>query len=176
MSGHNRWSQIKHQKGAADKKRSALFSKLLRAIAVAARTDNNPGFNPQLRTAIDKAKQHNVPNDSIQRAINRSSEAKDLEEVVVEAYGPGGVAFIIEAITDNTNRTISEIKHLLLSREGKIANQGSVMWSFEKNNEGEWGAKFPQQVEGNDMKKIQVLIEILNEHSDVQKVTTNSDI
>lgn len=173
MSGHNKWSQIKNQKGAADKKRGLLFSKLLKAIAIAAKGDPNPQFNPRLRSAIDQAKKANVPLDTIDRAVSKASEEKSLEDVVVEAYGPEGVALIIEGITDNTNRTIAEIKHLLTEHQAKIANPGSVLWSFEKKD-GAWQAKFPQAISDAAKAQVAELVEVLNDHDDVQLVTTNA--
>ncbi len=172
MSGHNKWSQIKNQKGATDKKRGQLFSKLLKAISIAAKTEANPQFNPRLRSAMEKAKEFNVPQDNIERAVSKASEAKNLEDIVVEAYGPEGVALIIEGITDSTNRSISEIKHILTENGAKIANPGSVLWSFEKTN-NEWKAKFPQEISEDGRKKVASLIEALEEHEDVQNVTTN---
>jgi len=175
MSGHNKWSQIKNQKGAADLKRGRLFSKLLKAISIAAKTEPNPNFNPRLRSAIEKAEENNVPKDNIERAINKAKEEKNLEDIVVEAYGPEGSAIIIEGITDNTNRAISEIKHLLTEHGGKIANPGSVLWSFEKKD-GEWRAKFPQTISDDAKEKLNQLISALEEHEDAQKVTTNTSL
>src|SRR3989344_524111 len=113
MSGHNKWSQIKNRKGVQDAKKSLTFSKLLAAIAVAAKSNPKPDANPRLRSVIEKAKENNVPLENIERAINKAAEQKDLQEVLIEAYGPEGVGILIEAITDNSNRTISEIRHLL---------------------------------------------------------------
>ncbi len=175
MSGHNKWSQIKNQKGATDKKRGQLFSKILKAISIAAKTEANPQFNPRLRSAMEKAKEFNVPQDNIERAISKASEAKNLEDMVIEAYGPEGVALIIEAITDNTNRTVAEIKHVLTENNAKIANPGSVLWSFEKANNG-WQAKFPQAISEAGKEQVSRLVEALEEHDDVQNVITNSSL
>lgn len=172
MSGHNKWSQIKTQKGITDKKRGQLFSKILKAISIAAKTEANPQFNPRLRSAMETAKEFNVPLDNIERAVSKASETKNLEDVVVEAYGPEGVALIIEAITDNTNRTIAEIKHLLTENNAKIAHPGSVLWSFEKTADG-WKAKFPQAISESAKEQVSKLIEALEEHDDVQNITTN---
>ena len=172
MSGHNKWSQIKTQKGITDKKRGQLFSKILKAISIAAKTEANPQFNPRLRSAMETAKEFNVPLDNIERAVSKASETKNLEDVVVEAYGPEGVALIIEAITDNTNRTIAEIKHVLTENNAKIAHPGSVLWSFEKTTEG-WKAKFPQAISASAKEQVSKLIEALEEHDDVQNITTN---
>lgn len=172
MSGHNKWSQIKNQKAATDKKRGQIFSKILKAISIAAKTEPNPQFNPRLRSAIETAKAANVPQDNINRAVSKASEEKAMEDIVVEAYGPEGASLIIEGITDNTNRSISEIKHILTENNAKIANPGSVLWSFEKTESG-WKAKFPQEISEDGKKKIADLIEALEEHDDVQNITPN---
>jgi YebC/PmpR family DNA-binding regulatory protein len=176
MSGHSKWAQIKHKKGATDKKRAQLFSKLLKAISAAAKSEPNPQFNPRLRSAIEKAKENNVPQENIEKAVSRASEEKNLEDLIIEAYGPGGIAMIITAITDNRNRTISEIKHLLNENEAKMANPGSVLWSFEqKAGNSEWAPKFPQETTAADNEKIGSLVSELEEHEDVQNVITNSN-
>lgn len=172
MSGHNKWSQIKTQKGITDKKRGQLFSKILKAISIAAKTEANPQFNPRLRSAMETAKEFNVPLDNIERAVSKASETKNLEDVIIEAYGPEGVALIIEGITDNTNRTIAEIKHILTEHNAKIAHPGSVLWSFEKTPEG-WKAKFPQAISESAKGQVSKLVEALEEHDDVQNITTN---
>ncbi|MBI4134617.1 MAG: YebC/PmpR family DNA-binding transcriptional regulator [Candidatus Sungbacteria bacterium] len=135
MSGHSRWKQIKHKKEAADKKRGGLFSKLAKAITVAARKGTYPEMNTQLRLAIQRARGANMPSENIERAIARSDPAKadaELFEVTYEAYAPGGSALLIEGITDNKNRTAAEIKRILAEHGGKLAETGSVAWMFEK--------------------------------------------
>jgi YebC/PmpR family DNA-binding regulatory protein len=178
MSGHNKWSQIKHKKGVSDVKRGRVFSKLLRAISIAAKDEPNPQFNPRLRTAVETAKEALVPAENIERAINKASEQKDLSEMIIEAYGPEGSAIIIEAITDNTNRTISEIKKILSDHGAKFANQGSVLWAFTAPIKGsenaEWTAKFPQSISEESKIKLNALIEALDEHDDVQNIFTNT--
>lgn len=180
MAGHNKWSQIKNKKGVADAKRGKMFSKILRAISIAAKTEPNPQFNPRLRTAIETAKNNLVPLDNIERAVNKASEQKDLSEMVIEAYGPEGIAMIIEAVTDNTNRTISEVKKILSDHNSKIANPGSVLWAFEApikgSGESGWKAKFPQKISAESQEKLAKLIEDLDEHDDVQKITTNAEV
>lgn len=175
MAGHSHWAGIKHKKGVADQKRGKLFSKLLKAIAVAAKKESDPQFNPRLRTAIEKAKSSNVPLENIERAIKKASEEKDLEEIIIEAYGPSGIALIIEAVTDNSNRTINEIKTALKDGGGKFAEPGSVRWAFEPpiGENQEWKSKFPQKIEEEEKEKLQKLIAILEEHEDVQKIYTN---
>src|SRR3990167_3849222 len=127
MSGHSKWSTIKRAKGAADAKRSQLFTKLAKAVAVAARDGADAAMNPKLRLAIDRARSFSMPKDSIERAIQKGSgagEGTKLEEVRYEAYGPGGVALLIDALTDNRNRTSAEVRHLLERHGGGPAGAG----------------------------------------------------
>jgi YebC/PmpR family DNA-binding regulatory protein len=136
MSGHSKWSQINHKKGAADAKRSAIFTKVANMITVAARVGGgDPRNNPRLDVAIAKARAVNMPNDNIERAIKRGTgelEGVTLESLELEAYGPGGSALIIEAITDNKNRTITELRNVLSRHGGKLAESGSVIYQFAK--------------------------------------------
>ena len=175
MSGHSHWAGIKHKKGAADAKRGEVFGKLLAAITVAANGEPNPDFNPRLRTAVLKAKEANVPADRIAAAITRASDAMGgLEDLILEAYGPGGAALLIEAASANRNRTIPEIKKILADHGGKWAESGSVRWAFEASPDGNWRAKFPQGLGPKDAGKLAELIAALEEHSDVQKIHTSS--
>lgn len=137
MAGHSKWAQIKRQKGVADQRRGAVFAKLANAITVAARNGTDPEMNFQLRIAIDKAKAANMPKDNIERAIERvkGSGGAALEEVVFEAYGPGGTAFLIETATDNRNRTVGEIRAALNKYDGKLAESGSVGYLFKKRGQ-----------------------------------------
>jgi YebC/PmpR family DNA-binding regulatory protein len=137
MSGHSKWSSIKHKKGAADAKRGKLFSKLSRAIIVAAREGGaDPAANLALQNAIEKARSYSMPKDNIERAIARGSgqdsDASTFETIVYEGYAPGGVALIVEALTDNRNRTASEVRHLFAKNEGNLGESGSVAWLFER--------------------------------------------
>ncbi len=134
MSGHSKWSTIKRAKGAADAKRSQLFTKLAKAISVAARNGADINMNAKLRLAVERARSFSLPKDNIERAIQKGAgggEGGRLEEVRYEAYGPGGVALLIDALTDNKNRTSSEIRHLLERHGGRLAEVGSVAWMFE---------------------------------------------
>lgn len=169
MSGHNKWSQIKHQKGATDKKRGVIFSKIIKALSVAARDEPNPAFNPRLRNLLLKARESAVPSETIERAIKKTQDAEGLKELLLEAYGPGGVAFLIYTITDNRNRTIRELRRLLDEQGGKLAEQGSVRWAFDGDQ-----PKFPQSVSIDDEEKIKKLSDILEAHNDVQKIITNA--
>jgi YebC/PmpR family DNA-binding regulatory protein len=137
MSGHSKWSSIKHKKGAADAKRGKLFSKLARAIIVAARDGGgDPDNNPTLATAIQKAKDASMPKENIQRAIDRGtgagSDGAAIERIVYEGYGPAGVAVMVEALTDNRNRASAEIRHAFSKHGGSLGEPGSVAWIFEK--------------------------------------------
>lgn len=134
MSGHSKWSTIKRQKGVADAKRGAIFTKLGNQIAIAARGGTDPSINSSLALAIDKAKAANMPMANIQRAIDRVADknAAQLEEVMYEGYGPGGIAIIIEAATDNKNRTYPDVRHALTKNGGNVAEPGSVAFQFTR--------------------------------------------
>ena len=135
MSGHSKWSQIKRQKGTADLKRGQLFGKLAKAIIVAAKTGGDPNANLNLKVAIEKARLANMPKESIERVIKRGTgeiEGTKIEEVLYEAISPGGMAMIIEAVTDNKNRTTAEIKNTLNKFQGKLAGPGAVTYQFDR--------------------------------------------
>jgi YebC/PmpR family DNA-binding regulatory protein len=133
MSGHSKWAKVKHKKAKDDAIRGRIFTRLIREITVAARHGGDPNNNPRLRTAIEGARSYNMPQDNIDRAIKRGTgelEGSTFEEVSYEGYGPGGVAILIEAITDNRNRTTSELRHLFSRLGGNLASAGSVAWQF----------------------------------------------
>lgn len=136
MSGHSKWSTIKRQKGANDAKRGAMFTKVAREIAVAARAGGgDPDANYRLRLAMDKARSINMPLDNIKRAIEKATgggEAEAFEEIVYEGYGPGGIAVLVEAATDNRNRTASEVRAIFTKSGGQLAGSGAVAWQFEQ--------------------------------------------
>jgi YebC/PmpR family DNA-binding regulatory protein len=137
VSGHSKWSSIKHKKGAADAKRGKLFSKLSRAIIVAAKEGGgNPADNLALQNAIEKARSYSMPKDNIDRAIAKGSgadaDASAFETVVYEGFGPSGVAVIVEALTDNRNRTASDVRHVFAKNDGNLGGSGAVAWLFER--------------------------------------------
>jgi YebC/PmpR family DNA-binding regulatory protein len=137
LSGHSKWSTIKHKKGAADAKRGKLFSKLSRAIMVAAKEGgSDPATNLALQNAIEKARSYSMPKDNIERAIAKGSgeggDASSFETVVYEGYGPEGVAVLVEALTDNRNRTASDVRHLFTKHGGNLGATGAVAWQFER--------------------------------------------
>ena len=135
MSGHSKWSTIKRQKGANDAKRGAVFTKVAREISIAARPGGgDPDANYRLRLAIDKARSVNMPADNIKRAIDKATgggEAEQYEEIVYEGYGPGGVAVLVEAATDNRNRTAADVRSMFTKAGGQLAGSGAVAWQFE---------------------------------------------
>jgi YebC/PmpR family DNA-binding regulatory protein len=239
MSGHSKWASIKHKKAATDAKRGKQFTKLARAVTVAARDGGgDPDGNPALATAIQKAREASMPKDNIQRAINRGTgeggDADAIEQIVFEGYGPAGVAIMVEALTDNRNRTAAEVRHAFSRHRGSLGEPGSVAWIFEKRgviavegsrygeddliaaidagaedvreegdllrvlcDPGDLGAvrealeasgveiesgelalepKSTVEVKGNDAKALLALIEVLEEHDDVNAVHANFDI
>ena len=239
MSGHSKWHSIKHKRGALDAKRGKLFTKFIKEITVAARTGGgDPDANARLRKAILDAKNGNMPNDTIDRAIRRGTgeeEGVNYEEITYEGYGPGGVALLIQSMTDNRNRTVAEIRHLFSKNGGNLGESGSVGWMFEKkgyivvdkaaksedelfelaieagaddlrDDEGTFeiltspdafegvltavkGAGIEPQaaevemvpqnyirLEGADARQMLKLMEALEDHDDVQKVSANFDI
>lgn len=136
MSGHNKWSSIKHKKGAADAKRGKIFSRLIKEITIAARMGGgNPDANPRLRTAVNAAKSENMPKDNIERAVKKGTgelDGESFEEMTYEGYGPGGVAVMVEVMTDNKNRTAAEVRHVFSKHNGKLAESGCVSFLFDK--------------------------------------------
>ena len=135
MSGHSKWATIKHKKAATDAKRGSLFTKLIKEITVAARGGGKPETNPRLRVAIERAKEASMPSDNIDRAIKKGTgelEGVSYEDIVLEGYGPGGVAFYVEGVSDNKNRTTSEVRTIFTKKGGNMAGAGSVSWMFEK--------------------------------------------
>ena len=136
MAGHSKWANIQHRKGAQDKKRGKLFTKLIREITVAARTaGGDPDANPRLRLAIEKAKGQSMPKDNIERAVKKGSgqvDGDDYEEIVYEGYGPGGVAVMVNCLTDNRNRTVADVRHAFAKFGGNLGAEGSVAYLFNK--------------------------------------------
>ena len=139
MSGHSKWATIKHKKAATDAKRGKVFTKIIRELTIAARTGgSDPNTNPRLRTAILSAKAENMPNDNIERAIQRGTgtlEGETLDEVTFEGYGPGGVGVLVQVVTSNRNRIVSEVRHLFSKNGGNMAENGAVGWMFERKGE-----------------------------------------
>ena len=139
MSGHSKWHTIKHKKGAADAKRGKIFTRLIKELTVAARSGGgDPDMNPRLRTIIAEAKANNMPRENIERAIRRGTGEEpgvSYEEITYEGYGPGGVALLIQTLTDNKNRTVGEIRHMLGKHNGNLAAENSVAWMFTRKGQ-----------------------------------------
>jgi YebC/PmpR family DNA-binding regulatory protein len=176
MAGHNKWAQIKRQKGAADAAKSNLWGKLGKRIAVESKKANGDVNAANLRAIIETAKKTNMPKDTIERAVAKgtSADAAALEQVTYEAYGPGGAAVIIQAVTDNTNRTLQELKGIFAKHDIALAAPGSALWAFDKTDEGYVPkAAIPLSEEAsNSLMKIMELIDALD---DVEEVYTNAE-
>jgi YebC/PmpR family DNA-binding regulatory protein len=176
MAGHNKWSKIKRQKAGTDAAKSKIFSKLARAIATASRQTNGNTTSPILRTAIDKAREYNMPNDNIERAIQKGmgAGAEALEGITYEAYGPGGCALVIEALTSNRNKAAQEVKFILSENGLSLAGVGSATWAFRKEN-GEWTPNMTVPISEEDSQKLERVIQELEENDEVQDVYTNAE-
>ncbi len=178
MAGHSHWAGIKRQKDVNDKHRGVVFSKLLKAITAAARSEPDPNFNPRLRTAIQAAREMMVPNENIARAVGRANDpGGELFELTFEAYGPGGIAMIVEVVSDSRNRAVAEIKKILNDNGGKWAESGSVLWAFDlemKNGQKYWRPKFPENMDEKNAAALDALVSAINDHDDVQVVYVNA--
>ena len=177
MSGHNKWSQIQRQKGINDAKKSQIFGKISKGIAVAAGKGADPNMNSELRHAIEKAKEVNMPKDNVERAVEKGSGSASggLEPARYEAYGPGGTAIIIDTITDNKNRTVAEIKHLLAKNGGSFAGAGAAIWAFEPASSADGlKPKVTIPLNDSDSEVLGRLLESLDSNDDVQNVYTNT--
>jgi YebC/PmpR family DNA-binding regulatory protein len=182
MSGHSKWAQIKRQKGAADAKRGQLFTKLGREIAVAARDGGDPAANSRLRLAVQRARDANMPMDTIERAIKRGAgagEGANFQEIVYEGYGPSGVAILVEALTDNRNRAAAEIRSVFTRNGGNLGESGSVRWLFDQRGiiSVERGSHDPDEIAltaidsgADDVQIDDGLIEVYTEPSEVESV------
>lgn len=176
MSGHNKWSKIKHKKAASDAKKSKIYSKFVKLIQVESKLAGGDVNSPGLRAAIDKAKAENMPKENIERAVKKgtASDTAAMQAVMYEAYGPGGCAIVITGLTDNNNRTASEVKHILTRNGLQLAAQGSATWAFEKTTSG-WESKQTTPISDIDGEKLSKIIDELEENDDVQDVFTNAE-
>lgn len=176
MSGHNKWSKIKHKKADTDAKRSKIFSKHAALIAMESRKANGNLSSATLLAAIDRAKRDSMPKDNIDRAVAKGSGVGGaaFEEVMFEAFGPGGTAMIITAVTDNNNRTAPEIRHIFTKAGLELGAPGSATWAFTKTTDG-YTPQNPLELSDVDGEKLANLIETLEEQDDVQEVYTTAD-
>lgn len=173
MAGHSKWAKLKHTKGKTDAQKSKAFSKLVRFISVEAKKSKGDRTSPGLRAAIEKARAANMPSDNIDRAIDKAATSGELEQVVYEAYGPGGVALVIEGYTDSRNRTTQELKHLLSLHGGAMAQQGAASWAFAKV-EGKLEPTTTVELSDEDGAKLSELVDALEDYDDVNEVYNNA--
>jgi len=176
MSGHSKWSQIKRQKSVTDAAKSRVFSRFARLIALESRKAAGAVSSHGLSAAISRAKIANMPKENIERAIMKgvSKDSGDLEQVVYEAYGPGGVAMLVDTLTDNKNRTTQELKHLLSLQGVELANPGAASWAFTKSGVLYVPSEPLVDVQGADEERLGSILDALDEHDDVQQVFTNA--
>lgn len=176
MAGHNKFSKIKHQKAKNDGQKSKIFGKLVRFISVEAKKAGGNLKSPGLALAIEKAKKENMPNDTIERAIKKATtdNSAQMENITYESYGPGGVAILIEALTDNRNKAAQEVKAILAKHGSELASPGSASWAFSKGPEGII-PNMTMPLEDADIEKLQALVEELEENDEVQDVFTNAE-
>ncbi len=176
MSGHNKWSKIKHKKAATDAVKSRVFSKHSALIAMESRKAGGDVNSPSLAAVIERAKKDSMPKENIDRAVQKGAGAGGaaLEEVVFEAFGPGGTAMIITAVTDNNNRTSQEVRHVFTKLGYQLGTPGTAAWAFTKSN-GVYAPNNPLDLSEADGEKLAELIEALEEQSDVQDIFTTAD-
>ena len=177
MSGHNKWSKIKHKKAATDGQKSKIFGKVVRLITVEAKKSGGDVNAPGMRLALEKAREVNMPKDNIDRAIHKATETggAQMDEVLYEAYGPGGTALIIEGLTDNRNKTAAEVRFILSKNNLEMAATGSAMWAFERTPNREFIAKTTVPISEEDGEKLSNLIEMLEESDEIQNIYTNAE-
>lgn len=176
MSGHSKWAQIKRQKAVTDAKKSKMFGKLVRLIALESKKARGNVNTPGLRAVIEKAKSINMPNENIERAVKKGAgnDAGEMGEVLYEGYGPGGSALMIEGLTDNKNRTSAEIKHVLSKNGASLAAQGAASWAFQKTSEG-WIPQTTVDLSPKDARALESLIDQLEDNDDIQEIYTNAE-
>ena len=175
MSGHNKWSKIKNKKAVTDAVKSKIFSKMARLISVASKQVKGDTSSPILRAVIEKAREHNMPADNIERAVKKGAggEGEALDAITYEAYGPGGSALIIEALTTNRNKATQEVKFILSKHGFNLATPGSVTWAFVKEA-GSWKPTTTIPISPEDGKVLETLIEEFEDNDEIQDVYTNA--
>ena len=176
MSGHSKWATIKHKKALTDAKRGKEFSKLARLIAVESKLVGGDSGAPSLKAIVEKAKAANMPKENIERAIakGKGGDQCALVSITYELYGPGGVAILAEALTDNNNRTNQELKHLVSKLGYLIAEPGAASWAFKKENRV-WVPETMVPISDADTERLEALVDALEEHDDIQEVYTNAE-
>jgi YebC/PmpR family DNA-binding regulatory protein len=176
MAGHNKWAQIKRQKGKEDASKAVAWGKLGKRIAVESKKAGGDVNSPTLRTLIENAKKINMPKDTIERAVQKGASTDTvLDSITYETYGPGGCAIIIDCLTDSRNRTAQEIKHLLSEMGLSLAAPGSAAWAFAKNPDGSYAPTTTVPLSEEDDKKLMEVMEKIDSYDDVQEVYTNAE-
>jgi YebC/PmpR family DNA-binding regulatory protein len=174
MSGHNKWSKIKHKKAASDAQKSKIFSKVVKLLTSEAKKSGGNLESPGLKSAVEKAKQVNMPKENIENAIKKAERSEEMERITYEAYGPGGSALIIEALTSNRNKTAAEVKYILSKWGLFLAEPGSAVWAFEKQS-GQWLPKNTIALSENDLTELEKIVNELEDNDEIQEVFTNAE-
>ena len=176
MSGHNKWSKVKNKKAVTDAKKGKVYTKMAKIISVEVKKANGDINSPGVKAAVARAREFDVPNDNIERALKKGSDKNSaaMESILYEAYGPGGVAIIIEVLTDNRNKAAAEVKHILSEAGSSLAAPGSAIWAFTKNAEG-FIPNMTTPLSPEDATKLDELIEILEDNDEVQEIYTNAE-
>ena len=170
MAGHNKWSKIKHKKAVTDKAKGANFTRVIKMIKVAARNGADPSSNAELRLALEKAKEVNMPKENIQRALDKASSTQG-QEVLYEGFANDGIGLIIKAYTDNINRTVSEVRHILSKHGGSLGTNGSVMWMFtEVVPLNDYRVSIPTEADEPALERLSKILEALEELDDVEEI------
>jgi YebC/PmpR family DNA-binding regulatory protein len=173
MSGHNKWSKIKRQKGANDAKKGVVFTKIAKMIKIAARQNTDPNQNSALRMALEKAKEVNMPKDNIQRILDKADKVQG-QVVMYEGFANDGVGLLIKTYTDNTNRTVGEIRHILSKYGGSLGTSGAVMWMFEEITPNtDYQIKIATNIDESARQKLSNIVEALEELEDVDNIWTS---
>jgi YebC/PmpR family DNA-binding regulatory protein len=174
MSGHNKWSKVKNKKAVTDARKGKIYTKMAKVIAVELKKANGDTKAANVQAAVKKAREYNVPNENIERALKKNDNSAQMESIIYEAYGPGGVALMIEALTDNRNKAAGEIKHILTESGSALAAPGSASWAFTKTAEV-YMPNTMTPISEEDGAKLDALIEALEDNDEVQEIWTNAE-
>jgi YebC/PmpR family DNA-binding regulatory protein len=174
MSGHNKWSKVKNKKAVTDAKKGKIYTKMAKVIGVEIKKANGDIKSAGVQAAVKKAREYNVPNENIERALKKNDNALQMESIMYETYGPGGVAIMIEALTDNRNKAAGEIKHILTENGSALAAPGSASWAFTKTIEG-YLPNTMVEISEEDGLKLDKIIEELEDNDEVQEIYTNAE-
>lgn len=174
MSGHNKWSKIKNKKAISDGKKSKIYTKMAKLISVELKKANGDAKAANVQAVVRRARESSVPNENIERALRKNDTAAAMESIMYEAYGPGGVALLIEALTENRNKAAGEVKHILTENGSALAAPGSASWAFTKTAEG-YMPNTMVEISEEDGFKLDKLIEDLEDNDEVQEIYTNAE-